>query len=170
MIFIVLGMLGIKIGIFRMIWEWNRGQKCVFHAIESIQEGLNRINLHPGRFESIQTVLNRLIFLSDFVWIDWIRCESLSLSCKHTSFRYGCHLSNGFGFTSKCLIELDLWSLIKLLRIGHAAFFMKLCHNFFTKSWNIFKINIGFKEVFIVNKWVCNHEVVMFRNNSIWIS
>ena len=60
------------------------------------------------------------------------------------------------------------WYMIKLLHIGHAAFFIKLCCNFFTKPWNIFKIYIEFKEFFIVNKWVFKHEVVMFRSGLIW--
>jgi len=46
--------------------------------------------------------------------------------------------------------------------------FMKLYHNFFNKPWNIFKINIEFKEVFIVNKWVSNHELVLFRSGLTW--
>jgi len=54
--------------------------------------------------------------------------------------------------------------MVKLLHIGHVAFFMKLYHDFFYEPWNILKIYIEFKEVFIVNKWVCNHEVVMFRS------
>jgi len=58
--------------------------------------------------------------------------------------------------------------MIKLLYIGHVAFFMILFHNFFIKPWNIFKIYIEFKEVLIVNKWVCKHEVVMFRSGLIW--